>query len=164
MEYLTKQNLDDNIYIILGVLIIILVILFITDFKPTLSNSRPLPSSMYPFKGHLDKKISRENFEMLKDNYDYFAVKFLTKMNDDLKDNKDKIISVEKLSPIVNKNVAELWDELSKKPEDEKNAVTNMFNPLNTSIKDLDKEKIKEAIKFYYSGPLPELLINNNKI
>ena len=66
-----------------------------------------------------------------------------------------------KLSPIVNKNVAELWNELLKKPDDEKIAVANMFNPLNTSIKDLDKEKIKKAIEFYYSGPLPEILINN---
>jgi hypothetical protein len=153
MEYLTKKNLDDNIHIILGVLIIILVILFITD-----SYSKPLPSSMYPFKGHLDKKISKEQFEMLKRNYDYFAVKFLKKMTEDLKDNKDKIINVNKLSPIVNKNVAELWKELLTKPDEERIAVTNMFNPLNISIKDLDKEKIKETLKFFYTGPLPEIL------
>jgi hypothetical protein len=76
MEYLTKKNLDENIHIILGVLIVILVILFIID-----SYSKPLPSSMYPFKGLLDKQISKDQFEMLKKNYDNYAIKFLTKMN-----------------------------------------------------------------------------------
>ena len=156
MEYLTKKNLDENIHIILGVLIVILVILFIMD-----SYSKPLPSSMYPFKGLLDKQISKDQTNMLIKNYDYFAVKFLTKMTENLKDYKEKVIKNDQLYPILNKTVNDLWNELSKKSEVERTAVTNMFISLNSSIKDLDKQKIKEVIKYYYSGPLPEILINN---
>jgi hypothetical protein len=156
MEYLTKKNLDENIHIILGVLIVILVILFIID-----SYSKPLPSSMYPFKGLLDKQISKDQFEMLKKNYDNYAIKFLTKMNNKLKNNKNKIIKNDQLYPILNETVKDLWNDLSKKSEIERTAVTNMFISLNSNIKDLDKQKIKEAIKNYYFGPLPEILINN---
>ena len=156
MEYLTKKNLDENIHIILGVLIVILVILFIID-----SYSKPLPSSMYPFKGLLDKQISKDQFEMLKKNYDNYAIKFLTKMNNKLKNNKNKVIKNDQLYPILNETVKDLWNDLSKKSEIERTAVTNMFISLNSNIKDLDKQKIKEAIKNYYFGPLPEILINN---
>lgn len=156
MEYLTKKNLDENIHIILGVLIVILVILFIID-----SYSKPLPSSMYPFKGLLDKQISKDQFEMLKKNYDNYAIKFLTKMNNKLKNYKNKIIKNDELYPILNETVKDLWNDLSKKSEIERTAVTNMFISLNSNIKDLDKQKIKEAIKNYYFGPLPEILINN---
>ena len=156
MEYLTKKNLDETIHIILGVLIVILVILFIID-----SYSKPLPSSMYPFKGLLDKQISKDQFEMLKKNYDNYAIKFLTKMNNKLKNNKNKVIKNDQLYPILNETVKDLWNDLSKKSEIERTAVTNMFISLNSNIKDLDKQKIKEAIKNYYFGPLPEILINN---
>jgi hypothetical protein len=156
MEYLTKKNLDENIHIILGVLIVILVILFIID-----SYSKPLPSSMYPFKGLLDKQISKDQFEMLKKNYDNYAIKFLTKMNNKLKNYKSKIIKNDELYPILNETVKDLWNDLSKKSEIERTAVTNMFISLNSNIKDLDKLKIKESIKNYYFGPLPEILINN---
>ena len=129
MEYLTKKNLDENIHIILGVLIVILVILFIID-----SYSKPLPSSMYPFKGLLDKQISKDQFEMLKKNYDNYAIKFLTKMNNKLKNNKNKIIKNDQLYPILNETVKDLWNDLSKKSEIERTAVTNMFISLNSNI------------------------------
>jgi hypothetical protein len=99
---------------------------------------------------------------MLNRNYNYYGNKFIKMFKERIPDIKEEYIPDNILYPILTSIVNELWEELSKKPEAEKMATFNMFIKLNTTINDLDKDKIKETLKHFYSGPLPNIL-NNNK-
>jgi uncharacterized ubiquitin-like protein YukD len=156
MEYINKKNLDENIYVIIGTLIVVVIGMYLMGFY----NLKL--SSYYPFKGLIDNQIAREDFIMLNRNYNYYGNKFIKMFKERIPDIKEDYIPDNILYPILTSIVNELWEELSKKPEAEKMATFNMFIKLNTTINDLDKDKIKETLKHFYSGPLPNIL-NNNK-
>jgi hypothetical protein len=156
MEYINKKNLDENIIIIIGILIVILVGMYLMGFY----NSEL--SSYYPFKGLIDNQVAKEDLIMLRRNYNYFGNKFIKMFKERTKNITEEYIPDNILYPILTSIVKELWEELSKKPEQERMSTFNMFINLNNTINDLDKEKVKETLKSFYSGPLPNIL-NENK-
>jgi hypothetical protein len=156
MEHINKKNLDDNIYIIIGILIVILVGMYLMGFF------RTELSSYYPFKGLIENQVAKEEFKMLKENYNYYGKKFIELYKEKTKDIKEDFIEGSVLYPTYKSIVDELWEELSKRPEEERIATLNMFVNLSNTVNDLDKKKLKETIRYFYFGPLPEFL-NENK-
>jgi hypothetical protein len=156
MEHINKKNLDDNIYIIIGILIVILVGMYLMGFFKTEL------SSYYPFKGLIENQVAKEEFKMLKENYNYYGKKFIELYKEKTKDIKEDFIEGSVLYPTYKSIVDELWEELSKRPEEERIATLNMFVNLSNTVNDLDKKKLKETIRYFYFGPLPEFL-NENK-
>lgn len=157
MEHINKKNIDDNIIVIIGILIVILVGMYLLGFY----NSEL--SSYYPFKGLIDNQVAKEDLIMLRRNYNYYGNKFIILFKERTKNITEEYIPDNILYPILTSIVKELWEELSKKPEQERIATQNMFVNLNSGIGNLDKEKLRETLKHYYSGPLPNLLNNNKK-
>jgi len=156
MEHINKKNLDDNIYIIIGILIVILVGMYLMGFFKTEL------SSYYPFKGLIENQVAKEEFKMLKENYNYYGKKFIELYKEKTNDIKEDFIEGSVLYPTYKSIVDELWEELSKRPEEERIATLNMFVNLSNTVNDLDKKKLKETIRYFYFGPLPEFL-NENK-
>jgi len=156
MEYINKKNLDENIIVIIGILIVILVGMYLMGFFNTEL------SSYYPFKGLIENQVAKEEFKMLKDNYNYYGKKFIELYKEKTKDIKEDFIEGSVLYPTYKSIVDELWEELSKRPEEERIATLNMFVNLSNTVNDLEKKKLKETIRYFYFGPLPEFL-NENK-